>query len=213
MALSQHDKQNLSLQQQSQIQSYTRDYERAAAIGDEKGMQLAHAGAEAVRSQAGYSGGVDGGGYINTTAPVYSAKQGVHYDVEPQKAPINGMNTYPVYRAQQGVHYDAARQSIPVSSPVYLAQQGINYDAAPLRKPLNGDAISTAPTFQANAERQSRSLTDFGYDEDEGIFFWNGHPYSSPEALRTEIDRYVSRGYLSQNGARELKRKMSFMGF
>ncbi len=46
------------------IQDYKNDYAKAQAKGDKAGMQKAHAGAEAIRAQSGYSGGVDGSQHI-----------------------------------------------------------------------------------------------------------------------------------------------------
>jgi len=62
------DKQNLTASQQKQVQKYTDDYNAAKAKGDKAGMEAAHAGAEAVRNSAGYSGGTDGSGYTSTTS-------------------------------------------------------------------------------------------------------------------------------------------------
>ena len=54
------DKQNLSASDQAKIQKATDAYNAAKAKGDKAGMDKAHADAEAVRSNSGYSGGVDG---------------------------------------------------------------------------------------------------------------------------------------------------------
>lgn len=47
------------------IEDYKQDYAAAQAAGDRAGMDAAHAGAEAIRAQSGYSGGVDGSQYIS----------------------------------------------------------------------------------------------------------------------------------------------------
>ena len=62
MAVSATDKNKLSSDQQSAVQNYTDQYYAAKARGDTAGMQAAHAAAEKVRNQAGYSGGGDGSG-------------------------------------------------------------------------------------------------------------------------------------------------------
>lgn len=62
MAVSTTDKNRLSSDQQSAVQNYTDQYYAAKARGDTQGMQAAHAAAEKVRNQAGYSGGANGGG-------------------------------------------------------------------------------------------------------------------------------------------------------
>ena len=62
MAVSTTDRNRLSSEQQSAVQNYTNQYNEAKARGDTQGMQAAHAAAEKVRNQAGYSGGANGGG-------------------------------------------------------------------------------------------------------------------------------------------------------
>lgn len=74
MAVSTTDKNRLSSDQQSAVQNYTDQYYAAKARGDTQGMQAAHAAAEKVRNQAGYSGGANGGG--NTSVrPSQTAQQ------------------------------------------------------------------------------------------------------------------------------------------
>ena len=50
------------------IQSYKQQYEQAKAAGDTAGMDAAHAAAEKLRAQYGYSGGADGSAYLPTMA-------------------------------------------------------------------------------------------------------------------------------------------------
>ena len=50
------------------IQSYKQQYEQAKAAGDTAGMEAAHAAAEKLRGQYGYSGGADGSAYLPTMA-------------------------------------------------------------------------------------------------------------------------------------------------
>ena len=50
----------LTASEQAAIKAYGDAWGKAYAAGDTKGMEAAHAGAEAVRAQAGYSGGADG---------------------------------------------------------------------------------------------------------------------------------------------------------
>ena len=74
MAVSTTDKNRLSSDQQSAVQNYTDQYYAAKARGDTQGMQAAHAAAEKVRNQAGYSGGANGDG--NTSVrPSQTAQQ------------------------------------------------------------------------------------------------------------------------------------------
>lgn len=78
MAVSTTDKNRLSSDQQSAVQNYTDQYYAAKARGDTQGMQAAHAAAEKVRNQAGYSGGANGGG--NTSVrPSQTSQQVQNY--------------------------------------------------------------------------------------------------------------------------------------
>lgn len=53
----------LSAHGQAEIAEYKRQFLAAQAIGDQAGMDRAHAAAEAIRARAGYSGGANGGAY------------------------------------------------------------------------------------------------------------------------------------------------------
>ena len=63
MALSEADKQYLNADQQKQIAALKDAWAAASAAGDQAGMESANKQAEAIRAQAGYSGGADGSGY------------------------------------------------------------------------------------------------------------------------------------------------------
>ena len=58
-------KMKLDLFKTKSIDDYKADWEAAHAIGDKEGMAKAHAGAEALRAEAGYSGGATGDEFIN----------------------------------------------------------------------------------------------------------------------------------------------------
>ena len=53
----------LSPEGQAKIQQYKAQYDAAKAVGDKAGMEAAHAAAEAIRAQMGYSGGATGNAY------------------------------------------------------------------------------------------------------------------------------------------------------
>ncbi len=61
--LSQADSTLLSAQQQQEIKALKDAWNRANAAGDKRAMAQANQQAEAIRAQAGYQGGSDGGGY------------------------------------------------------------------------------------------------------------------------------------------------------
>lgn len=91
MAVSTTDKNRLSSDQQSAVQNYTDQYYAAKARGDTQGMQAAHAAAESVRNQAGYSGGGDGSG--NTSARPSQTSQQVQSYLD-QYRDTNANRTY-----------------------------------------------------------------------------------------------------------------------
>ena len=91
MAVSTTDKNRLSSDQQSAVQNYTDQYYAAKARGDTQGMQAAHAAAEKVRNQAGYSGGANGGG--NTSVRPSKTSQQVQSYLD-QYRDTNANRTY-----------------------------------------------------------------------------------------------------------------------
>jgi len=92
LAVSQVDQANLTAQQQKEIEAYQAQYQAAAAKNDLAGMAAAHQGAEDVRANAGYSGGVDGTEYIAMpTAPA-----------SPQPSVTDGMS------AEESAIFDSA---------------------------------------------------------------------------------------------------------
>lgn len=98
MAVSSTDKNKLSSEQQNAVQSYTDQYYAAKARGDTAGMQAAHAAAESVRNQAGYSGGGDGSGNASVR-PSQTAEQVQGYldqyrQDNAQKRYLNGGQQY-----------------------------------------------------------------------------------------------------------------------
>lgn len=54
----------LSADEKNAVAGFSKQYNAAKAAGDTAGMNAAHAGAEAIRSKYGYSGGQDGSQYI-----------------------------------------------------------------------------------------------------------------------------------------------------
>lgn len=78
MAVSATDKKKLSSEQQAAVQSYTDQYNAAKAKGDTEAMNAAHAAAESVRNQAGYSGGGNGSGNTSVS-PAQTAQQMQNY--------------------------------------------------------------------------------------------------------------------------------------
>ena len=67
--MSEHDKRHLSPTQIAGIEQATKAWEAARATGDRAAMDAANAAANAIRAQAGYSGGGDGSQYIQIAPP------------------------------------------------------------------------------------------------------------------------------------------------
>lgn len=101
MAVSVYDDTKLTDQQKKDIERYQAAYQEAMARGDQAGMDSAHAAAESVRSQAGYSGGIDGFEYVPLEQGGQSAWQGGSYT--PAQLPSYEAQTDAVNRL-----YDAA---------------------------------------------------------------------------------------------------------
>lgn len=128
MAVSTYDEQFLTDEQKKQLKAFTDAWNRASEAGDQAGMDSAHAAAERVRAQAGYSGGADGGqysglgvqsAYTPSTLPSYQAQTDAVnrlYDAA-QMAEISGLRS--AYDANKAV-LDAQRDVIP---EIYQAQK------------------------------------------------------------------------------------------
>lgn len=128
MAVSTYDEQFLTDEQKNQLKAFTDAWNRASEAGDQAGMDSAHAAAERVRAQAGYSGGADGGqysglgvqsAYMPSTLPSYQAQTDAVnrlYDAA-QMAEISGLRS--AYDANKAV-LDAQRDVIP---EIYQAQK------------------------------------------------------------------------------------------
>ena len=74
MALSEWDKKHLTGGQQRAIVAYTQQYDSAMAAGNRNAAQKAHEGAEAIRKQAGWTGGTAGTA-APSAAPDFQAAQ------------------------------------------------------------------------------------------------------------------------------------------
>ncbi len=69
MANSVYDEEFLTDEQKRQVQAFKDAYAEARGRGDQAGMDAAHAAAEKVRAEAGYSGGQYGAGYTPLPGP------------------------------------------------------------------------------------------------------------------------------------------------
>lgn len=66
-----------SAAEKTALERFGREWQEARTRGDQKGMDAAHAKAEALRGLRGYSGGADGSKYIRTGTPASGSEVGV----------------------------------------------------------------------------------------------------------------------------------------
>lgn len=86
-----YNDQSLNPNDQTIIQALKQQYDASKAAGDTAGMNKAHADAEAIRGQYGYSGGGDGSMYVGLDRPQNSVPQTTLPTYQPQTEPVNGM--------------------------------------------------------------------------------------------------------------------------
>lgn len=72
------DQLRLSTDQQAGISQAKLDWQKASEAGDQAGMDSAHQRAEAIRAQAGYSGGANGGAYNQFASESGAHMSGTH---------------------------------------------------------------------------------------------------------------------------------------
>ncbi len=135
-SLGYHYDNSLTAAQKAAAEEWGRKYNAAKATGDSAGMDAAHRGAEAVRAQAGYSGGSDGSDYIpsalayGNTASAYG-----NYSM-----PFS-YSGYDDFYGQSGYgqSYDAAKNSIDARTQASVnaledRRRGINADSDKLAR-------------------------------------------------------------------------------
>lgn len=93
-----YNDQGMSAADLAKIQALKDQWEKANAIGDEAGKQTAHAAAQAIRSQYGYSGGTDGSMYLPIEMPE-------------DTVPKVGLPSYTPQVDQTNAVYDAAKEA------------------------------------------------------------------------------------------------------
>ena len=160
MALSSWDKKNLTGSQQRAVLSYTDAWEKAMRAGDTAAAQKAHESAEAIRRQAGYSGGTSGASFTAASGSKGYDNGGVSKsDVKALQAALGG--------EQDG----------------YV---GPKTQAAAFQRWGASDAGSALKAFQSTSTPER---TSYSYDEDEGTYRWNGQTYASKKTLTDAMNR------------------------
>lgn len=160
MALSSQDK-TLSASQQAQINKYTSDWNAAKAKGDQAGMDKAHAAAEAVRNQAGYSGGSDGSKYnpiTSTKAPSTTSSSSSGTSTSVSRHEGQGSNRFSGTVNYGGQSVDLSRD---YQSEINTAIAGGNYAAAKQLEDARNAKINYLNTMQGDyAKNQNWNTTN-----------------------------------------------------
>lgn len=136
---------DVSAADQATINNFKAQYEASKAQGDQAGMNAAHAGAEAIRAQYGYSGGVDGSQYI----PLVNGNMN------------SGGNRLPSYEAQ----IDAANKLYDAAMQKHLAALQSAYDNSKMNMEAYKEKLpqiyqAQANTVSANAEKQKANFNE-----------------------------------------------------
>lgn len=135
---------DVSAADQATINNFKAQYEASKAQGDQAGMSAAHAGAEAVRAQYGYSGGVDGSEYI-----------------VPMAGNGGGGTRLPSYEAQ----IDAANKLYDAAMQKHLAALQSAYDNSKMNMEQYKSTLpeiyqAQANTISANAEKEKANFNE-----------------------------------------------------
>lgn len=200
---------NLSADLQAQIAALKQAYAQAQAAGDTAGMQNAHNQAEAIRNQAGYTGGADGSGYGfglgalggNTADKVAQWVK----DYESANLGNNGWsNGYSTamnlrsmanYIRQQMDANSKAYATADAQTKAYLHQQ--NLELAQILAEANGGAESTFNEKTGQWETWNSNLgygTDMNYVNPDLNWYKNfyGMTDDQIEQYKNDTDRYYN---------------------
>lgn len=108
-----HHDMGLSAAEQAAIDGYKNQYYTAKSLNDQAGMDAAHAAAEAIRNQAGYSGGGDGSEYIALNRAPGVIAPSFNFD----------LNSQPTFESQYGTRIDQMLNEL-------LNRDNFKYDVA-----------------------------------------------------------------------------------
>lgn len=212
--LSGADQQYLTADQQAQIQALKNAWEAANAAGDRAAMDKAHADAEAIRANAGYTGGADGGGYtkVNAAAGGRSAQEVRKWVDDYQYTNYDGKNGWVNgYSSEMNLRSMAnyIRQQMQANSDAwadadqatrnYLHNQNVQL-AEILREAVGG----AESTYNEALGRWETANANLGYGYNVGQYLdedWYRNIYrmtdEQMEAYRGDTARY--RNYVDQD--------------
>ena len=214
MAVSTTDKNRLSSDQQSAVQNYTDQYYAAKARGDTAGMQAAHAAAESVRNQAGYSGGASGSG--NTSVRPSQTSQQVQSYLD-QYRDTNANRTYEFggtqywnnnYNAQDNLRSQAnaiRQQMLENSQNWHTASSKADKDYlheqnVALNKLLEQYAGGVESQYNPKTGRWTTENANLGYDDITNYDRENAkRMYGLTDAQLDDYLRNTGRYYTLQN--------------
>lgn len=77
--------------------------------------------------------------------------------------------------------------------------------------PVGGGRASGRPAAAGTAGGGGRSAS-FSYQPDEGVFTWDGHTYNSLRMLEADLNAALSRGDITPQEEKEIKRKLAAYG-
>lgn len=166
------------------IDNYKAAYDAAKAKGDTAGMNAAHASAEAIRAQQGYSGGVDGDAYVPLSGNAGNSTSGT--------ASTTGSGGY----VPLGNYNDQGASSQSQALINSIKQQ---YEAAKSQ----GAPQSHLDSLHQQAESiRSQYGYSGGVDGTQGIFLDDPNKYNKqPIAAPTSQSTYVDSLYEAQRRA------------
>lgn len=150
MALSEYDKKHLNGLQQQAVLTYTAQYERAVREGNQEAARMAHEGAEAIRRQAGYSGGVTGGEKLSVPETVSktsaTSKSGkTTYQTTTQSTKPSNVDYAAMAKSQ------SAALNAQDDEPKYLPAPGLQSSSAYAKAALD-NAVKAKNAAAKNAE-------------------------------------------------------------
>lgn len=195
------------------IQDYKNDYAAASKIADpvkrKAAQDAAHAGAEAIRAQYGYSGGVDGSQYIplntNSSQNTGSSKEksskkkssGGSSGGVTQSVDIAGIIQQMQQNSQAWHEADAANRKILEALNQQLgASIGANYDPVTGKWSMDGkDLYSGQPVVQ---QQQSRQVSSASVKPVKSVNVYVPYQYQDP--FGNELIGYtIETGYIGSD--------------
>jgi len=165
--------------QKKQIEDFKLAYNQASASKDTTAMQAAHANAEAVRAQAGFSGGGDG-------------SQTIALDQSLVKPPVGSGTDLPQYQSQVG-NISGMYDSMLAAQKASL-QQGMNQGISNYQGQIDGAAATYQPQRDAvdvatnqGLQRQNETAAAKGISFSGGVQSDAGATVASGQGQKTAL--------------------------